>query len=443
MVAVLVGLLAGPLLPGSTDPVLDLRRLGQPGDSRTVISPFVGVRAQLGPQSNAEMFDVVSPVGAYWRLTSLERYDERRNIWVSEGTYARSDGNLDASPAGARSITQKFSINSLATIWLPAAFEPKAIRDSSVSVSYDKDSSSLIARGVTLEQGNQFTIQSVLPDLQAAALGGTAEGSDLDAVYHQKADLDPAVEALTRRIVASAVTPYDKALALQNYFRDGFIYDESVNYSDDADPVAAFLRDRRGFCQQFASTYALMARSIGLASRVAVGFTPGDPLDPAEAEAAGREVPAGSADFVVRGRHAHAWPEVYFDKVGWVPFEPTPGRGNPQASDYTGVAAGPGGGAGRPGGDHHGTDDDHGRGRGNRIQRPQRRRIRPPQAQRIGRLVLGLGCVGHDDPPGRRPAGGRRPWRPWSAGRSSTPVDAPVADMIRTGGGWLRRGRSR
>ena len=135
------------------------------------------------------------------------------------------------------------------------------------------------------------------------------------------------------------MTPYDKALALQNYFRDGFTYDESVNYSDDADPVAAFLVDRAGFCQQFASTYALMARSIGLASRVAVGFTPGDPLDPSRRPEAGSDLRgAPVADFVVRGRHAHAWPEVYFDKVGWVPFEPTPGRGNPQAVDYTGVA---------------------------------------------------------------------------------------------------------
>ena len=43
--------------------------------------------------------------------------------------------------------------------------------------------------------------------------------------------------------------------------------------------------------------------------------------------------------YVVRGEFAHAWPEVWFEGVGWVPFEPTPGRGAPGAETYTHVAA--------------------------------------------------------------------------------------------------------
>jgi len=116
-------------------------------------------------------------------------------------------------------------------------------------------------------------------------------------------------------------------LALQDWFRDEFTYETDVDYRSDADPVAAFLDRREGFCQQFASAYALMARSLGLPARVAVGFTQGDAVDGTD----------GSTTYVVRGRHAHTWPEVHFDGVGWVPFEPTTGRGNPQAVDYTGV----------------------------------------------------------------------------------------------------------
>src|SRR5690606_19777157 len=78
-------------------------------------------------------------------------------------------------------------------------------------------------------------------------------------------------------------------------------------------------------CEQFAGAFAAMARSIGLPARVAVGFTQGE-TDPAE-----------DGLYVVRGEHAHAWPEVYLAGAGWVAFEPTPGRGMPFAESYTGV----------------------------------------------------------------------------------------------------------
>jgi transglutaminase-like putative cysteine protease len=86
-----------------------------------------------------------------------------------------------------------------------------------------------------------------------------------------------------------------------------------------------FLAERRGYCEQFAGTYAAVARMLGLPSRVAVGFTPGEQRD--------------DGRYYVQGKYAHAWPEIYFDGVGWVPFEPTPERGNPTEESYTGVAA--------------------------------------------------------------------------------------------------------
>ncbi|MFZ9628505.1 MAG: transglutaminase domain-containing protein, partial [Ilumatobacteraceae bacterium] len=71
--------------------------------------------------------------------------------------------------------------------------------------------------------------------------------------------------------------------------------------------------------------FAVMARTLGMPARVAVGFTPGEAVGP--------------TTFRVYGRHAHAWPEVWFAGIGWVAFEPTPGRGSPDAADYLGVPA--------------------------------------------------------------------------------------------------------
>jgi hypothetical protein len=130
---------------------------------------------------------------------------------------------------------------------------------------------------------------------------------------------------LAKQITANATTPYEQALALQNWFRSNFTYDLNVAPGHGETAIDTFLSQRRGYCEQFAGTYAAFARSIGLPARVAVGFTPGD---------------LGSDGvYHVRGRNAHAWPEVYFSGVGWMAFEPTPGRGEPGAEGYTGVPA--------------------------------------------------------------------------------------------------------
>jgi hypothetical protein len=81
---------------------------------------------------------------------------------------------------------------------------------------------------------------------------------------------------------------------------------------------------KRGYCEQFAGAYAVLARIVGLPARVGVGFTPGE-LGPDGA-------------YHVRGLNAHAWPEVYLEGFGWVAFEPTPGRGVPGGEAYTGQA---------------------------------------------------------------------------------------------------------
>ena len=114
-------------------------------------------------------------------------------------------------------------------------------------------------------------------------------------------------------LVNPRMLPYSKALAIQNWFRSSFTYSLQRRPGSSVEALQSFLRDRSGYCEQFAATMALMARIVGIPSRVVVGFTPGKP------------VPGQRGTWVVTTHDAHAWPQLWFGGVGWVRFEPTPG----------------------------------------------------------------------------------------------------------------------
>jgi transglutaminase-like putative cysteine protease len=331
VVAVVAGLVVAPLLPGTTQPVVDLRTLGDGNGPRTVVSPFVGLRSLLGERSDQVMFSVTADAPAYWRLTALETYDPEREIWTSRTSYQPAQGALNpdvAAGLGGTPVRQQFRIDGLNSVWLPAAYAPREV-DSDVELSFDSQSSSLILQDRSEAFGLEYSLDSVAPDIAAALVESTTtEVPDVEASYLEAPTLDAETRALRDQVVSGATTPYEQMIALQNWFRSAFTYSDEVDYSQSPDALATFLTAKEGFCQQFSSAFAIFARSLGLPSRVAVGFTPGDPVE---------QGPDGSVEYVVRGRHAHAWPEVYFDDVGWVPFEPTPQRGNPQAVEHTGV----------------------------------------------------------------------------------------------------------
>jgi hypothetical protein len=131
-------------------------------------------------------------------------------------------------------------------------------------------------------------------------------------------DIDRRVITLARRQVAGLGTDFEKGLALEAFFREpgSFRYSIQVDPGHAAADLAAWLLDpgspnyRTGYCEQFATAMAVMARQVGLPSRVVLGFAPGELL------ADGR--------VVVRDRQAHAWVELWMPTQGWVPFDPTP-----------------------------------------------------------------------------------------------------------------------
>jgi len=142
-------------------------------------------------------------------------------------------------------------------------------------------------------------------------LWGTGGTAPTDAELGEYAP----VRALARRVAGDAGSPYVAVNRIEAHLRSDYAYDEAPPFpSPGTPPLADFLfTTRRGFCQHFAGSMALMLRTLGIPARVAVGYT------------AGRLEPE-SGDWVVLDRDAHAWVEVQLPGAGWVPFDPTPGR---------------------------------------------------------------------------------------------------------------------
>jgi transglutaminase-like putative cysteine protease len=330
VLALAAALVLGPHIPGAhSKGLVNWKDKGDKGPgSRVTVSPLVDIRSRLLDPSDTELFTVQASTPAYWRLTSLDRFDGR--IWSSVGTYKPASGGLPAgvkSRVGTDSVTASFEIAALSSIWLPAAYRPTRL-DGVKGVRFDEESSSLLTDAASAV-GLRYRVQSALPrptPQQLAAATPTAPQSLVSHYTELTADFPSSVRALAARVTAGQATTFGKAKALQDYLRSNYTYDLNVRPGHDNRALEFFLfRSRRGYCEQFAGSFAAMARAIGLPARVAVGFTPG------QVGAAGH--------YQVLDRHAHAWPEVYVAGFGWVAFEPTPGRGQPGNEPYTGVPA--------------------------------------------------------------------------------------------------------
>ncbi|HEY6697871.1 MAG TPA: DUF3488 and transglutaminase-like domain-containing protein, partial [Acidimicrobiales bacterium] len=339
MVAVVAGAVTGPRLPGAeADAVIDWRHIGEDEPTRVVPSPMVDLRTRIVEQPNVEVFTVRSEVPSYWRLTALDEFDGQ--IWKSSYGTDGAEGQLPRavdSAAETESVRQTVTVEALGGVWLPAAFEPRSLDAGKADIGWDEDSSTLIVdRDVPTSDGLTYDVTSAIPRWTEAQLREVSD-ADLPEEFRQQytvlpESVSPGVRALAQTVVgrAGAHTPYDRAMALQSYLRSPpFVYDETVGPGVGADALDVFLsQTKRGYCEQFAGSFAALARAEGLPTRVAVGFTWGaqDPEEPTL--------------YRVRGVHAHAWPEVYFHGYGWVPFEPTPGRAPVHGDQWLGLPAG-------------------------------------------------------------------------------------------------------
>ena len=319
-VAAIAAAAVAPLLPGAgEEPLLDTRQ--GDGEVTEVLSPLVDIRSRLVTRSASEMFVVDSPVARYWRVTGLSEFDGR--TWgLRDSKLEDAGGFLRDSVGNEQIVQQRFTISRLGGKLVPSAFAPLSV--SQDDVRWLPNTDTLVYDGDSMAPGDVFNITADVSQPPADLLRTlTVASPPTDEFLELPSNFPAEAATLAREVTATATTPYDQALQLQNFFRT-FTYDLTVQAGHSNDAILSFLRIRRGYCEQFAGTYAAMARSLGLPTRVAVGFTPGE------------RQPDGS--FRVYGRQAHAWPEVWFDGVGWVLFEPTPGRGAPGSEQTTGVA---------------------------------------------------------------------------------------------------------
>jgi transglutaminase-like putative cysteine protease len=323
-VAVIAGLV-GPRLPGAgAEPIYDTT--GGSDDSVTeVISPLVDIRSRLTNRSSSELFVVQADADSYWRSSALADFDGQR--WGIPSRSLNTTESIAVAAEGSVVIRQEIRITNLGGVLLPAAPDPIAasgVGDVGDDLRISADRTTLVKTGDDLSSGDTFIIESASPRFTAAALVGATSNDPGDDVYFELPDDFPeSVRETARDITAGTTTPYDAALAVQNWMRSEFSYSLEIQEGHGNGAIESFLINKVGYCEQFAGTYAAMMRSIGIPARVAVGFTPG--------------ANDGQGNYSVLGRNAHAWPEVWFDGFGWVPFEPTPGRGAPNAEDYTGV----------------------------------------------------------------------------------------------------------
>jgi hypothetical protein len=136
------------------------------------------------------------------------------------------------------------------------------------------------------------------------------------------------IAGLAERLTGGAESGYEAATAIAAHLRGSYTYDERPPAR--RLPLRAFLfRDRIGYCQHYSGAMALMLRMVGVPARVAVGFAPGTPL-------------ADDRGFEVTDLEAHSWVEVYFNGIGWLPFDPTPPTAPATIELRGGASFGPG-----------------------------------------------------------------------------------------------------
>jgi transglutaminase-like putative cysteine protease len=287
------------------------------GATAGVVDPLVSIVPHLITQSNAVLFRVQTDDPEYLRLITLTKFDG--GVWAPPDQEVNPviAGNLITSvrpPSVAKEVNQTITIDSLLGSNVPAVEQAVSAELGSATagrvLSATAQTGDLQVSG-GLDNGLTYDVISEVPNVSFEDLRNARPGRVDDPELKTLPEgLSHDVVTLRDRWIAGATTPMERLTAIQGHLRN-FDYSVTSDTQPTQDYLSRFLTESRaGYCQQFATAFALLARSLGYPTRVVVGFLPGSR--------------ASDGSYVVRGTDAHAWPEVYFAGFGWIRFEPTP-----------------------------------------------------------------------------------------------------------------------
>jgi len=279
------------------------------------LSPFTALRGQLDQSAPVELFRVrglEQPV--YMRALTLREYVPGVGWQASPpAPGARLPG---AVPGGSLAPGEVADIDienvAFRDYWLPLYGEPIDVAGlPDDQWQYDSGAGTGYTIRPRADQGWQQ--RALLPAPTADDLRAASGADGVGPEYLDAKNVDERVAALAAQITAGSATGFDRAIALQQHFAgpgSQFRYSLQTAPGNGDDALVEFLTvGRTGYCEQFASAMAAMLRTVGVPSRVAVGFTGG----------------TETADYRSIGtKDAHAWVEAWFPGIGWTTFDPTP-----------------------------------------------------------------------------------------------------------------------
>lgn len=342
LTATSLAVVAPLVIPTLGDSLLPSGGPGGEGDGSSVAisNPMVDLRRDLVRGRDVDLVTLATPDPdpSYLRISVLDTFNgltwkpSGRDIpaeQIASGELPDPPG-LDAEVPRTE-VDYRIAIeDAFDTTWLPTPYPVTSI-EAPGDWRYDTDTFDFISavedqNGAGLEYS--LTAFRTDPSAEVLQRGGAAPESVFTPYTELPEDLPDTVSDLAEEVTDGLGSKYEKAVALQSWFRnpDNFEYDLNQGPSGSAnEDLVTFLtpgpEGRIGYCEQFAASMALMGRSLGIPSRVAVGFLEPDRI--------------GDNRYVFSAWDLHAWPEMYFDGAGWVRFEPTPGTRAPEVPAYT------------------------------------------------------------------------------------------------------------
>jgi transglutaminase-like putative cysteine protease len=325
--ALVAGLVAGFAVPTLTEGSF-ASGLGGSGTGSSVgthLDPVAALKGELTLPNPVDLLKVRASVRnpTYLRALTLDTYSADHG-WTmgnldDEQTIA-GDPALAPLPSLENSRRVRVTVQVLGhdDRYLPLLYSPQTVhvRDAgSGDWRFDAASGTVFGRNVTTA-GRTYTETADEPRPSVALLRQSPllpAGSAVMSRYAALPPVSPSVGRLVARLVRGATSPYDRVRAIYDYFTDpanGFTYSLATKPGTTSDDLVNFLTNKQGYCEQYAGAMAVLVRAAGVPARVALGYTPG--------------VRQADGSRMVTSHDAHAWVEVYFAGLGWVPFDPTP-----------------------------------------------------------------------------------------------------------------------